>query len=74
MNSCFLVSASRLGSLESLFSAKLDALTQELRSGFQAVNSLIDGIDKKLIVIEGDLRTFHSVTGNHEGRLSSLEG
>ncbi len=36
------------------------------------VDGRLDSIDRKLTVIEGDLRTFHNVTGKLEGRLDEI--
>jgi hypothetical protein len=43
-----------------------DELSLKIDQGFMR-------IENRLLTIEGDIRGFHSKTGNHEGRIESLE-
>ncbi len=52
--------------------AKLEGLAVRLDGRIDGLTARLNSIDSKLAVIEGDLRTFHSVTGRLEGRLDEI--
>ncbi len=49
------------------------SLRDEMLARFESVNGRFDSLERRVGVIEADLRQFYSITGNHEGRIGSLE-
>jgi len=42
-------------------------------NGLNRVEKRLDGVEGRLVVVEGDLRRFYQFLGEHTGRLDSLE-
>jgi len=51
----------------------ISSLRAEILSRFAGVEAHFTGIENRLIVIEGDLRRFYQLIGEHSGKIESLE-
>jgi hypothetical protein len=66
--------------LRSEMNARFEGLNGSINARFDAVNARldalsnrIDSLERRVAVIEADLRTFFSITGNHQARIENLE-
>lgn len=54
------------GKMEDRLTARMDGLTLRMDSGFQRV-------ENRLLVVEGELRSLHSMAGESKGKIEMLE-
>ncbi len=69
----FVLQGRSIDNLRNEMLARFEAANQRIDSNFNALNTRIDGLERRIGVIESDLRQFYSITGNHEGRISAFE-
>jgi tetrahydromethanopterin S-methyltransferase subunit G len=53
---------------------RLDTIEKRIDDVYANLRDRLQSIDSRLIVIEGDLRTFYRDLGRHDSRLDNLEG
>ncbi len=62
-----------LNSLRNEIAARFEPRFDQIDRRFDQIDKRLDRIEARITVIEGDLRSFYSVTGKHEARIDILE-